>query len=138
MYALKLADDGRILHVTHESFVVNVETEKGVVDILDGYIIVSNIPEGDVYEYRYENGNFVHDPEIVIPEEPKPGELSLSERVSALEKAAPAPAEFVPGTWYYRGDKVKFEGCTYSCIAPSGVTCVWSPSEYPAYWRKDV
>lgn len=64
---------------------------------------------------------------------PKP--LTVEERLTALEKTISAP-EYVAGTWYYRGDKVTYEGDTYRCIAPEGVVCVWSPSEYTKYWQK--
>lgn len=43
--------------------------------------------------------------------------------------------EYVVGKWYYAGDKVTFDGKTYTCIAPAGVVCVWSPADYPAYWE---
>lgn len=65
----------------------------------------------------------------------------LDRRVAALEKAgAPEePAEefpdFVTGKWYYTGDTCTFEGKKYTCIAPDGVVCVWSPADYPAYWE---
>ena len=36
---------------------------------------------------------------------------------------------------YYNGDKVTFEGKKYICIAPEDTACVWSPSDYPAYWK---
>ena len=67
----------------------------------------------------------------------------LDKRVSALEKengGEDAPSveyhEYEVGKWYYTGDKVSFEGANYTCIAPDGVVCVWSPSAYPAYWEK--
>lgn len=66
-----------------------------------------------------------------------PKELSIEERVTALEKAAPAPADYTAGTWYYRGDKMAFVGAIYTCIAPEGVVCVWSPAEYAAYWQRN-
>lgn len=62
--------------------------------------------------------------------------LTIEERVAALEKAAPAPDEYTPGTWYYRGDSVTFEGEVYVCIAPEGAVCTWSPTEYATYWQK--
>lgn len=37
---------------------------------------------------------------------------------------------------YHKDDKVTFEGVKYICIAPGGVAVVWSPTEYPAYWKK--
>ena len=38
------------------------------------------------------------------------------------------------GKWYQNGDIVSFDGKNYKCIAPIGTVCVWSPTEYPAYW----
>lgn len=52
-YALNLAEDGRILSVTFEKFAVK---EMPIVD---------SIPEGDVSQYRYENSEFIYDPESV-------------------------------------------------------------------------
>ena len=69
--------------------------------------------------------------------EEQPAPLSIEERVTALENAAPAPAEYVAGTWYYRGDKILFNDEVYTCIAPVGVVCVWSPVEYPTYWTRN-
>ena len=43
--------------------------------------------------------------------------------------------EFESGKWYYAGDKISFDGSNYVCIAPDGATCVWNPTEYPAYWE---
>ena len=67
----------------------------------------------------------------------------LNKRVSALEKGdggEDAPSveyhEYEVGKWYYTGDKVSFEGTNYTCIAPDGVVCVWSPKDYPAYWEE--
>lgn len=44
-------------------------------------------------------------------------------------------ANYEVGKWYYNGDIVKFEDVLYKCVAPDGVVCVWSPTEYPAYWE---
>ena len=44
--------------------------------------------------------------------------------------------EYTVGKWYYNGNKVSFDGKNYNCIAPEGVVCVWSPTEYPAYWEE--
>ena len=44
--------------------------------------------------------------------------------------------EYVPGKWYYRGDNCSQNGKNYTCIAPEGQVCVWSPSEYPTYWQE--
>lgn len=67
----------------------------------------------------------------------------LEKRVRALEDNTDKPdtetyPEFESGKWYYKGDKVSFEGENYICIAPEGTVCVWSPKDYPAYWEKAV
>lgn len=35
---------------------------------------------------------------------------------------------------YFTGDSILFEGTVYTCIAPEGVACVWSPVTMPDYW----
>lgn len=67
--------------------------------------------------------------------EDPPASLTLEERITALEKNV-SVASYTPGTWYYRGDRVTFDGAIYTCIAPDGTVCVWSPLEYPQYWAK--
>ena len=63
----------------------------------------------------------------------------LEQRVRAMETGSTEPGEaypdYVVGKWYYSGDKITFEGGKYKCIAPDGVVCVWSPTEYPTYWE---
>lgn len=66
-YALNLAEDGRVLSVTFEEFAV------------EGMPIVDNIPEGDVSQYRYENGEFVYDPVPVKEVEELPTQLDRIE-----------------------------------------------------------
>lgn len=44
--------------------------------------------------------------------------------------------DYVVGHKYYNGDKVTFDGKHYECIAPEGVVCVWSPIDYPTYWKE--
>lgn len=69
----------------------------------------------------------------------------LDERIKALEEGNAesggstdeAVEEYVPGRWYYNGNKVLHKGSRYKCTAPEGVACVWSPDEYPAYWELD-
>ena len=65
----------------------------------------------------------------------------LETRIRALENASTTEPtveypEYVAGKWYYNGDKCSFENGNYICIAPAGTVCVWSPTEYPAYWQK--
>ena len=66
-------------------------------------------------------------------------------RITKLEEPGEKPEEpteeetypaYVPGKWYYNGDTCSENGKNYTCIAPSGQVCVWSPSEYPAYWQE--
>ena len=59
---------------------------------------------------------------------------SESDGEEVTEETYPA---FVEGKWYYNGDKVSFDGKNYTCIAPDGTVCVWSPSAYPPYWKLD-
>ena len=64
----------------------------------------------------------------------------IDKRLKVLEDGNNAPNEeeypdYIAGKWYYRGNKITFEGGKYICDAPDGVVCTWSPSEYPAYWR---
>lgn len=60
--------------------------------------------------------------------------LTVEERLHALERVN--LQAYQAGHWYYRGDRVTFENEIYVCVAPDGVACVWSPSEYPVYWQK--
>lgn len=66
----------------------------------------------------------------------------LDKRVKALENSQKPVEpeepieEYIAGKWYYAGNKVMFEGKKYVCIAPEGVVCVWSPTEYPVYWEE--
>ena len=53
-YAIELAEDNRVVFVTYESYATK---KMQIVDV---------IPEGDITEYRYENGEFIHDP---LPQE---------------------------------------------------------------------
>ena len=64
----------------------------------------------------------------------------LEHRVRALEESGGTEPvaeyhDYVAGKWYYNGDRITFEDGKYKCIAPDGVVCVWSPTEYPAYWE---
>ena len=54
-YALILAEDGRILSVTYEKYAPK------------DAVLVDELPEGNVANYRYVNGEYVYDP---IPVEP--------------------------------------------------------------------
>lgn len=65
--------------------------------------------------------------------------------IASLKENAESPEEpetteeypaYVPGKWYYNGDKSSENGKNYICIAPVGQVCVWSPTQYPAYWQE--
>lgn len=69
----------------------------------------------------------------------------IESRLLALETAGgtgdatgdtSAAPEYQVGKWYYAGDKVTFGGKVYTCTAPAGLVCVWSPATYPAYWTE--
>lgn len=64
--------------------------------------------------------------------------LAALESGSAVQPEAGAPAEYVAGKVYQHGDRVTWKGKAYTCIAPAGTVCVWSPDDYPAYWEADV
>lgn len=59
MYALNLGEDNRVLSVCA---CIDGQTYDNVVD---------SFPNGDVTDYRYENGEFIHDP-LPKPEPPEP------------------------------------------------------------------
>lgn len=69
----------------------------------------------------------------------------LTARVDALEGGSPdggsdtTAKDFVQPTGahdaYIAGDMVSYNGKTYTCIAPEGVACVWSPDAMPGYWQ---
>ncbi len=51
MYALNIdKETGRVLSVTFEKYAA------------EGMPLVDTIPEGDIYEYTYQNGKFTHNP----------------------------------------------------------------------------
>lgn len=77
MYALNLAEDGRVLSITYEKYAS------------EDMPIVEEFPEGNTYEYRYVDGEYVHDPLPQGETEPTaPAEPTLFERVNALETEA--------------------------------------------------
>lgn len=55
-YVLNLADDGRVLSAGEQLYIPK------------GATVVETIPSGDTYDYRYVNGEWIHDP-LPEPEE---------------------------------------------------------------------
>lgn len=68
-YALNLDDEGRILCATYEKYAPA------------GAVIVDELPDGDLHEYRYVDGEFVFDP---IPVAEVVQEPTIDEIVNAL------------------------------------------------------
>lgn len=71
-YALKLGEDGRILYATYPEFAPQ------------DAVIVDALPEGDITDYLYVDGEFAYDP---LPVEEVEDEATLEERVGDLEEA---------------------------------------------------
>lgn len=71
-YALKLATDGRILSATYPKYAPQDAVQ------------VDTLPEGDLHDYRYVDGEFIYDP---IPVEAVEEEPSLEEQVAELREA---------------------------------------------------
>ena len=68
-YALNLAEDGRVLSATYERFAA------------PGAVLVEAIPEGNLSDYRFQDGDFVYDP---LPDpEPVAEKPSQFDRVEA-------------------------------------------------------
>ena len=88
----------------------------------------------ELYERAREGANAMYSVDLFEKIE------ELDKRVKALEDGNSGIDEdeypdYVVGKWYYRGNKMMFEGERYVCDAPEGVVCTWSPFEYPAYWK---
>ena len=71
-YALNLDTDGRILSATYEEYASK------------DAILVDKLPDGDIYEYLYVNGDYIHDP---LPEPEIILTPTTEERIEALEAA---------------------------------------------------
>lgn len=80
MYVLNLDEDKRILSAWDKLPGANYG-DRPIVDAL---------PDGNLYEYRYVDGEFIHDPLPAIEEETK---LTQEERITALEEALTAIEE---------------------------------------------
>ena len=69
-YALNLAEDGRILSATYPQYAPK------------DAVTVDELPEGDISDYLYVDGQYVYDP---IPEPEQPEGITLESRVETLE-----------------------------------------------------
>lgn len=66
-YALNLAEDGRILSATYEEFA------------FEGNALVDELPEGDISEYLYVDGKYIHDPHPEPEVDEQPSQLDMIE-----------------------------------------------------------
>ena len=66
-YALNLAEDGRILSANYEEFAPADD------------VLVDELPEVNIADYRYADGAYVHDPIPAEPVEEKPSQLDMIE-----------------------------------------------------------
>lgn len=71
MYALNIAEDGRILSATYPQYAPA------------DAVIVDTLPEGNLPNYRYVDGEYIYDP-LPVPEEPEPTPTP-EERIAQLE-----------------------------------------------------
>ena len=73
MAYIKIAEDGRVTAAskTHHCGEGEIEME-----------IPEEIDIETIHEYRFESGEFIHDPKVTEPVEPKP---TTAERIAALE-----------------------------------------------------
>lgn len=60
LYALNLDDDGRILSATYDKYGA------------EGQPRVTELPEGNIADYKYIDGEYVYDPLPAPPEPPEP------------------------------------------------------------------
>ena len=73
MYALNLAEDGRILSATYPQYAP------------EDAVIVDVLPDGDISGYLYLDGQYVYEP---LPEPVQPeAEPTDAERIAQLEEA---------------------------------------------------
>lgn len=71
MFALNLGEDGRVLSATFDLFAPEKQPRTPV------------LPQGNLMDYRFEDGGFVYDP---LPEEQTPAQPTTEDRLHALEE----------------------------------------------------
>ena len=72
MYALNLAEDGRILSATYPEYAPADAA------------LVETLPEGNIADYLYADGAYVYEP---LPQPEEEGEEDLRRRIDELEEA---------------------------------------------------
>lgn len=68
-YALNISEDGRILSATFEEFAGK------------DAVLVDALPDGDITNYRYVDGNYIHDP---LPEPASTSEPTVNDILNTL------------------------------------------------------
>lgn len=68
-YALNLDEDSRILSATYEAYAVA------------GMPIVDTLPDNDITDYKYINGEFIYEP---LPEPIQPQEPTIEDIINTL------------------------------------------------------
>ena len=74
LYALNLADDGRILSATEDKYGA------------EGQPRVATLPSDDLYDYKYIDGEFVYDPLPQPEPEPAPEYVTYDELAAAIRE----------------------------------------------------
>lgn len=75
LYALNLGDDGRVLSATEDQYGA------------EGQPRVETLPEDDIYDYKYIDGEFIYDPLPDPPEpEPAPEYVTYDELAAAIRE----------------------------------------------------
>ena len=111
----------------------------GLLKKIDGYHIAGRLSDEERDEL-YEKARTSANPAESVDVLAKIAELErrvkvLEDRQDSGTGSTDVP-EYEVGKWYYKDDKVMYDGKEYTCTAPEGVVCVWSPAEYPAYWTQ--
>lgn len=70
IYALNLSEDGRIMSVTYDEYAPSEQPRE------------DTLPDGDVNDYRYVDGEYVYDPQL--EPEPEPAEPTAEEDLQAM------------------------------------------------------
>ena len=116
--------------ITEEQRNELIQLAQGKANVQNSVDVIAKLSEMDKRMIAAEQEIMALKKQAEAPEEPDTGETE-----EIIPETYP---EFVPGKWYYNGNKISFEGETYTCIAPEGQVCTWNPVEYPPYWQKDV
>lgn len=82
LYALNLAEDGRVLSATEDQYGA------------EGQPRVETLPEDDIYDYKYIDGEFICDP---LPDPPEPEPVETADDVLNALLGIKATGEEVSG-----------------------------------------